>query len=166
MRKFRKISNIVKFSQKFRFWSNIRKNVYFGQIDKKNFDFGKNFRKILILVKMFENFHLFKNFENFSEIFVKISILVKFSKNFDFGQNLRKFRKISIWSTFANSYQNCRFLWKIFKKIRFWSNFRKNSIMVKIWESFENFRFWSNFRNILNAVESFQRFQFFRKFRF
>ena len=71
-----------------------------------------------------------------------MSILVNFLKEFRFCQNLRK---SPIFSKISKNID----LGQIIEKLRFWSNFRKISIRVKIFDFFENFekfRFWTNFR--------------------
>ena len=127
----RKILNVVKiwisvkifgnldFGQNFRisrYRSKFSIIVDFGKRNFENFDFGKKFRKIPILVKNFrksrfplilEYFDFIKSFRKprFGLNFRTFQFLIKFSKNLDFSQN---FRKISI-------------LVEIFEKSRFWS---------------------------------------------
>ena len=114
IRNFAKISILVKFSKKFRFWSTFA-NSY------KTVDFCENFQKNSVLVKFSKNFDLSQIFEEF-RFFRKsrdISILVKFSKiskNFDFGHDVRQ---ISILVTFS----------------------KKIAILVKIFENFDKCRF-------------------------
>ena len=176
--------------EKFRFWSNFR----------KNFTFRQKFSQI------FENFKKF-DFSNNLDFFPKfrnISILVmleefrfrsKFSKHFDFFENLEKiwfcqiFEKISIWDKIDENFEKCRFLsnfpkkirfWLISEKFRFWSNilkkFRfgwkfsknfdflskisKNFDFGKIFEKFRNFKFWPKSKFFFGNLT-----KIFRKFR-
>ena len=114
----------------------------------KNFDFDHDFRKISILVKIFEKFRFLKLSKNldFFGNFDKI-----FSKKIAFRQNLRqdafsfwKFRKIRFWSNFrkililVKIYEKHRFFRK-FGKFRFCQIFKKNIILVKIGKNVENF---------------------------
>ena len=103
-----KITFLFKFSKKVRFCSKLSKI-------SKNIDFSQ----------IFDKFRFLSYFRNISAKYRKISIWVKFLKNFDLGQN---FRKISISSKIPNNFD----LGQIFEKLRFWSNYRKISILVKI----------------------------------
>ena len=90
----RKISILVKYLKKFRFWSNFRIISILDKIYEnfENFDFGQNlwkFRKILILVKFSKNFAFGHKFRFPSKIWKNFE-LVKFSRNMDFGQILEK----------------------------------------------------------------------------
>ena len=100
----------------------------------------KIFEKKLILVKIFEKFRFFRKFR-------KIPILLKFSenfnlneifdKNFDFGQNFRK--KLDFSQIFQKNFNFGRIV--------------KISILLKIFENFEKFRFYSTFRKISILVK-------------
>ena len=82
----------MKICEKSRIWSNISKNLDFGQIFLEMEISVEIFWKISILV----------------EIFRKIFILVEIFENLDFGRNLRK---ISIFSKFLKmSYFGGNFL--------------------------------------------------------
>ena len=133
--------DFIQILEKFRFWSNFRKISILIII------FEKKFEKITILDKIGENFS--KNVD-FSQIFKdiwfwskfietdfflkirKISILFKFWKIFDCGQNLRKM---------------AIFFSKISNKFRFKSNFRKKLDLGKIFEKNLDLGqiFWKNF---------------------
>ena len=112
---FEKISLLVKFSKKFRFWLNFRKNfilvqflknIDFGHVLDQNMTkiFGQNFRKMCIFSEISKKFQFCQIFEKISILvkiyethrffreFGKIWILSNFRKYFDFGQNWRKFR--------------------------------------------------------------------------
>ena len=117
--KFWKISISGKFSEKL-IWSKVSKNLELIKSLQKswffffkilyNLDFGQNYWKISILVKISkpsDNLDFCMNFRKnlgFSQNFRKISILVNILDNLDCGQNCRK---ISI-------------LVKKFRKSRFW----------------------------------------------
>ena len=82
-RKFLKIRFLSKFSTKFRFKSKFRFWLKFAKISK-NVEFSQIFEKTSILVKYPRKCLFWSNLR-------KISILVKsIKKNFDFGQNFRK----------------------------------------------------------------------------
>ena len=137
----------------------------------KNIYFGLNFRKTVMLVKIFEKSRFWSKFlknSDFDESLAKISISVKILKYLDFRQNFKKSR---FWSKFAKTPyfgQNCAKsrLWLIFwKNFRFQSKFSEyldfnskflnKSILVKISEKsgflpnvkffFEKSWFWSKF---------------------
>ena len=128
----------VKIFENFRSWSNFR----------KNFDFGQNYRKISILVKIFEEFPICSKIsKNFS-----VKIFEKFRK-FWFSQIIGKFR---FWSNFFKIFV----LFANFEKFRFWSNFRKISILVK---SSENFRFFRKFRKLSIRVKLSKKISIFVK---
>ena len=157
-----------------KFW----KNCEFGQTFESIWFFRK-FRKISILVLIFEKFRFFVKFSKkiwFRWIFRNIfdfvhPILLKSSKNSDLS---KIFEKIQFWSY----HRKFRF-WSIFPKFRFWSNFRKisilvkfskisilvfsknNSILVKISEKIV--RIWSKFRKI---SKNFKFSQIYEKLRF
>ena len=57
----------------------------------KNIDFGQNFRKIAILLKISNNL-------NFGQICQQIAILVEISEKLDLSKNFRKFL---FWSIFT-----------------------------------------------------------------
>ena len=155
-----KISILVKFLEKFWFWSNFH----------KKFRFWSNFGKIASLVKLSNKF-------DFSKI----------SKNFDFGLN---FRKISTFGKFSKKFWFRWIFWKIidfvhpillkssknsyfsqiFEKFQFWSYYRK----FRFRSIFEKFRFWSIFRlnlifsifrKISNSVKISKNFNFGQNFR-
>ena len=113
--KFRKKFYFVKFSKKFRVWSKFTKNI-FSWI-WKNFDFGQ----------IFEHFDFDHDFRKKIE---KITILDKIGENFwknvDFSQIFK-----DIW--FRSKFTKTDFFEK-FAKGRFYSNFGKLSILVKIYE--------------------------------
>ena len=95
-----------------------------------------------------------------------MSILGKFSKNFDFGQNLRKipnFSKISKTMDLSQIIEKVRFCQNFdffpkFRKIRFWSNFPKISILVNF-DFGQIFDFGQNIRKILIFFENFEIFR-------
>ena len=61
----------------------------------ENFDFGQNFRKISILVKILRKIVIFvkiPKISNLGQNFGTISILVKVFENLDFGESFRKSR--------------------------------------------------------------------------
>ena len=97
-------------------------------------------------------------------MFEQISILVKiykseFSKNFDCFENFEKFR---FWSNF----RKISILVKISNQFGFLENFEKKSILVKI---FEKFRFQSNFLKNFDFGQNFRKIsiiKFSKKFRF
>ena len=142
---------MVKFSKKFRFLSK------FSKISK-NVDFGHNFPKIFILVKIFENFRVWSNFfkkfrfcskfskiaknVDFSKIFVKFRFCSKFTKNGDFFENCEKFRfwsnveKFRFWSWFSKKIEKRTILDKIGEN--FWNNVDFSQVFKDIW-------FWSKF---------------------
>ena len=77
------MSILVQIFEKSRFWSKCSKNL----------DFNGNFRKMSILVEIFEIVDLGRNIRQISilvEIFEKSGICSKFLKNLEFGRNLRK----------------------------------------------------------------------------
>ena len=119
--------------------------------------------------------------------FWKISILVKFSKhsisveifqkNFDFFENLDlifqnfgkvanwlkiswKFRKMSIWVKF---FEKLRILVKFFEKFRFWSNFRKTSILVKFSGNFDSIKILAFGRMLEKSSDFGQNLEKYRK---
>ena len=58
----------------------------------ENIDFGRNFRKILILVEIFENLDWGSKFAkilDFGQNLRKISVLVEIFQNLSFGRNLQ-----------------------------------------------------------------------------
>ena len=143
-RKFRKISIWVRFSwhsilakflEKIDFYENFEKILIWVKFSKQ-FDCGQIFEKFRFQSKFSKNFDFFRKFEIFLFVsnFRKKSILVKFSKNIDFGQNFRNF-------FFGN-----------FENIRFWSNFLRILILVRILE--KNNRFFRKFRKI-SILENF-----------
>ena len=121
-----------------------------------------NFRKISILVKIFEKFRFWSNFR-------KLRVWSKFPKNFvnfekfGLGLNFRKFSilfkfskisilvKISIFSKLSKNID----LGQIFEKFRFWSKLPKN------FNFFEKFWFCSNFLKISILVKMNEKFRFF-----
>ena len=96
---FRKFSILVKFWQKFQFWSNVPKLWAWSNLQKK-FDFGLIFEKFRFCSKFSNNFDL-------SQIFEEISILVKFSK-----------KKILFFGKFSKITKNSGFT-KLFEKFKF-----------------------------------------------
>ena len=104
----------------------------------KNPDFGQNYRKIAILVKIFENLDC--------EDFRNTSILVKIFENLDFGQNFRIYR---LWTKFSNmsDFEDL----EIRDNFKFGHNFRKTSISLK------TSRFWSNCPKISILVKIFEK---------
>ena len=108
----------VEYRQESQFWSKFFENHDFGRNLRKililveiceNLDFGRNFRKILNWVEILENVDLCWNLR-------KISVLVEILDNLDFGRNLRK---ISV-------------LVEICEKSRFWWKFLEISILAII----------------------------------
>ena len=148
-------------SQKFRFWLNFwifsievkftKKISIFGKKISLNFDFSQIFEKISILVKIFKNFEKFRFYSHYR----KISILVKFSKKVRFWSN---FRKISISVQIFEKFRFCRKFSEIFD-FDFGQNFEIISILVTIFKNCEKFRFNSNFRKI-NLVKLTKEFDF------
>ena len=68
----KKILSLIEIFENPDFFFEIFKNPQFGIKFSKNLDFGPNFRKIWILIQIFENVH-----------FWKTSILVKMWENLD-----------------------------------------------------------------------------------
>ena len=92
----------------------------------KQFDSGKNFRKISVFSQIFD---FSENSKNLNLVkFSKISIFSQISKNFDFSQN---FGKISIFFENFDAGQ-------ILEIIRFWSKLPKN---LDFFANFEKFPF-------------------------
>ena len=118
-----KISILVKF---------FLQNLNFGQNFEKSW-FGKKFRKLSILNKMYKN--LDQNFR-------KILISVKIFKSLDFGHNLRKSR---FWSFFS---LNVDFCW-IFVIIPHLLKITKISILVKTYGNIDFSHIISNLVKIL-----------------
>ena len=147
--KFRKI-DFVKFS----------KNFDFGQIFE-NFDFSKKNRKISILVKFSKNLDVFQ--------FRKISILVKIFEKFWFLFKIF-FEKISVkFPKFFGNWQNFDFIWKISKNFDFGFkifekfDFIKFSKQLDFGQNFEKFDFSEIFEDF--HIGHNLRKIFFRKFR-
>ena len=114
-RNFAKISILVEFSRKSRFWSRF----------VTNFGFGRNFRKSRFWSKCFKNHEFIRYFQKIPilfEIFETFPFWSKFGKNHDFGQILRKSRFQSICAKISISVE-------IFKKILIMSKFSKISIL-------------------------------------
>ena len=87
----------------------------------KNLGFGRNCRKILILVN----------------IFGKISILVNIFDKIDLGQNFPHILVLVKISQNCQNLQICRFWSKKIKNRDFGQNFRKISILVNIYENLD-----------------------------
>ena len=115
---FRKISILVKFMKKNRFWWKLW----------KNFDFGKNFRKFrkIPISLIFSNNEL-------SQINEKIRFWSKFSKNSIWVKFSQKFRFRSTFSKNFDFSQN-------FEKISILLKFLEMSISVKTFDFGQNFR--------------------------
>ena len=182
---------MVKNYEKFDFFGNVE---IFQKISQ-NFDYGQIVNKNSILVKIFENFGIFRFWLNFRKKirfwskFSKISnisIFVKFAKKIDFGHN---FRNLSIF------FRKLSNLLKFSKKLQFWSKFSKISIFSKIfkknrkisiyvqisrkkfdfgqtgrkfstfWKISKKFDFIWIFEKISILVDIFEEIRFFRKFR-
>ena len=109
--------NFEKFRSKFRNISILLKNYSLVKF-WKNFDFGQNFRKFSIIIK------LRKKMSFFWSIFLKISIFVKVSKKkIDFGQIFQNI-DFGIFEKMSN-------LVKISQNFTFSQIYRKNSILIK-----------------------------------
>ena len=116
----------------------------------ENLDFGQNYRKILILVNIFEKSR-FLSISSVKSIGVKI--FPKYGQNFQkcrFGSkfenmsiSIKNFKKISILVKIKKKYQFRRKsnLVKFVEKSRFWSKFNKMSILVE--KKKKPIRFWS-----------------------
>ena len=150
------------------------KNFHFFE----KFRFWSNFRKISILVKIYEKFRCFRNI-SICVKFSKNSIFVKINKKIDVFENFETFRfgsnflKISIWVKFSKKNWFWSKFSKFFDKFRFKSKFRQISILgpnfLKISIFFENFdlgqiiesvRIGSKYSTNFDFFENFEKFRF------
>ena len=143
--KFAKISILIlifgKLATNFSNRSKFFKNLDFGINFRIGFHFGRNWKKISILVEIFRNLDFARSIQQ------KFSIWSKFKKNLDFG---RKFRKSRFWSKFPK----ISILIDIFEKSQFWSKYLKTSILVEICEKS---RFWLKLWQNLDFGEKFRK---------
>ena len=179
---FEIMSILVNFSKIFDFSPNLQQRIFFFKFEKCRF--YSNFWKFSILVKIYEyGYFFFENFKKFRfkwNFRKKIGFGLNFREKFGFGSNFlkkfrfcfQKFRFLSKLTKNLISFENfekCRLRPHFPKKIRFWLNFRKISILVKSFEKisisvkiFEKFRLFSK---ISKNVDFCQIFGFFREFR-
>ena len=124
-----------------------------------NVNFGEDFRKISILITIFENLDYCQFFWKISiwSNFRKFPIYVKLSKNLNYGQNCRK---IAILVEIGENF-------KIFDKSRFYSkhyDFGRNSRKSRFWSQFFKYLEWSkDFRNISILIKISEISQFLAK---
>ena len=140
----------------------------------KYLDFCKNFLKISIFIKIFENiacgencskiWNLVKNFEKswFWSKFTKMSILVITEENIDFSRNLQKYwfwgkkLKISILVKIWGNFDFGQYSWKS----RLCSKLTIISIFVNILENIDNS---GDCRKISNLVKFVEKSRFWTK---